>query len=106
MAAVFAYGSLIAPATIAALAGRPVTAGRDHLRARLTGWSRTWNVCTDNTADGPVAYEDPVDGTRPPIQVLANRSAARPATAAPTTEATVIGVNHSPLTSGFMARMS
>jgi cation transport regulator ChaC len=70
MAAVFGYGSLIAPATIAALVGRPVTAGRDYTRARLTGWSRTWNVCTDNTANGPVVYEDPADGTRPPIQVL------------------------------------
>jgi hypothetical protein len=70
MAAVFGYGSLIAPATIAELVGRPATAGRDYARARLTGWSRTWNVCTDNTADGPVVYEDPVDGTRPPIQVL------------------------------------
>ncbi|WP_250038448.1 gamma-glutamylcyclotransferase family protein [Paractinoplanes maris] len=55
MAAVFAYGSLVAPG---------------HRRARLTGWSRTWNVCTDNTANGPVGYEDPADGSRPPIQVL------------------------------------
>ena len=70
MAAVFGYGSLIAPATIARLAGRPVTAGCDYAQARLTGWSRTWNVCTDNTADGPVGYVDPADGTRPPIQVL------------------------------------
>jgi hypothetical protein len=70
VAAVFAYGSLIAPATIAGLVGRPPAAGRDYVRARLTGWSRTWNVCTDNTADGPVVYEDPADGTRPPIQVL------------------------------------
>ncbi|WP_249998850.1 gamma-glutamylcyclotransferase family protein [Actinoplanes sp. M2I2] len=62
MAAVFAYGSLVAPSTIAAL-------GRDRGRARLTGWSRSWNVCTDNTADGPVVYEQ-ADGTRPPIQVL------------------------------------
>ncbi|WP_305785984.1 gamma-glutamylcyclotransferase family protein [Symbioplanes lichenis] len=31
----------------------------------------TWNVCTDNTApDRRVSYEDPVDGTRPQIQVL------------------------------------
>jgi len=56
MAAVFGYGSLIA--------------GRGHARARLPGWTRTWNVCTDNTANGPVVYEDPADGTRPPIQVL------------------------------------
>jgi hypothetical protein len=70
VAAVFAYGSLIAPATIARLVGRPPAAGRDYARARLTGWSRTWNVCTDNTADGPVVYEDPADGTRPPVQVL------------------------------------
>lgn len=70
MAAVFGYGSLVAPGTIAALAGRPVTAGRDYVRARLTGWTRTWNVCTDNTANGPVVYEDPADGSRPPIQVL------------------------------------
>jgi hypothetical protein len=70
MAAVFGYGSLVAPATIAELVGRPVTAGRDYTRARLTGWSRSWNVCTDNTANGPVVYEDPADGTRPPIQVL------------------------------------
>ncbi len=70
MAAVFAYGSLIAPATIAQLAGRPVTAGRDYTPARLSGWSRTWHVCTDNTADGPVVYEDPAAGSRPPIQVL------------------------------------
>lgn len=55
MAAVFGYGSLI---------------GADHARARLTGWSRTWNVCTDNTANGPILYEDPADGSRPPIQVL------------------------------------
>ena len=70
MAAVYTYGSLVAPATIAALVGRPAVAGRDFVRARLPGWSRTWNVCTDNTADGPVAYEDPADGSRPPIQVL------------------------------------
>jgi hypothetical protein len=70
MVVVFGYGSLVSPATIAELVGRPVTAGRDYLRARLTGWSRTWNVCTDNTAGGPVVYEDPADGTRPPIQVL------------------------------------
>ena len=70
MTAVFAYGSLTAPATIARLAGRPVTAGRDYTRARLTGWSRSWHVCTDNTANGPVVYENPADGTRPPIQVL------------------------------------
>ncbi|WP_433293022.1 gamma-glutamylcyclotransferase family protein [Actinoplanes sp. CA-030573] len=70
MAAVFAYGSLIAPATIARLAGRPVVAGHDYARARLTGWSRSWNVCTDNTGDGPVTYEDPAGGTRPAIQVL------------------------------------
>jgi len=56
MAAVFGYGSLIA--------------GGDHPRARLTGWSRCWNVCTDNTADGPVVYQDPAGGARPPIQVL------------------------------------
>ena len=56
MAAVFAYGSLIA--------------GPARTRARLTGWSRNWNVCTDNTANGPVRYENPVDGNRPPIQVL------------------------------------
>ncbi len=61
---------MIAPATIAGLAGRPVVAGRDFVRARLTGWSRTWHVCTDNTADGPVAYENPADGSRPPVQVL------------------------------------
>jgi hypothetical protein len=70
MAAVFGYGSLIAPATITALAGRPAVAGRDYRRVRLTGWTRTWNVCTDNTAGGPVVYEDPADGSRPPIQVL------------------------------------
>ena len=70
MAAVFAYGSLVATATISALAGRPAVAGRDYVRARLRGWSRTWNVCTDNTAGGPVVYEDPADGSRPPIQVL------------------------------------
>jgi len=70
MAAVFGYGSLIAPTTIAGLVGRPVVAGRDYTRARLTGWSRTWNVCTDNTANGPVVYEDDADGSRPPIQVL------------------------------------
>ena len=64
MAVVFGYGSLVAPATIAALGGR------DPARARLTGWSRTWNVCTDNTANGPVVYEDVSDGSRPPIQVL------------------------------------
>src|SRR5690242_13571603 len=55
MDAVFGYGSLIAPG---------------QARARLGGWSRTWHVCTDNTANGPVVYEDPVDGSRPPIQVL------------------------------------
>src|SRR3954454_18326505 len=55
MAAVFGYGSLIAG---------------DQSRARLTGWSRTWHVCTDNTANGPVVYENPADGARPPIQVL------------------------------------
>ncbi|MCU7727755.1 gamma-glutamylcyclotransferase [Actinoplanes sp. KI2] len=55
MAAVFAYGSLVSGG---------------GTRARLTGWSRTWNVCTDNTANGPVVYADPADGTRPPIQVL------------------------------------
>jgi hypothetical protein len=27
-------------------------------------------VCTDNTANGSVIYEDPTDGSRPPIQVL------------------------------------
>jgi Gamma-glutamyl cyclotransferase, AIG2-like len=70
MAAVFGYGSLIAPATIAHLVGRPVTAGRDYARARLTGWSSTWNVCTDNTVNGSVVYEDPAEGTRPSIQVL------------------------------------
>ncbi|WP_433364185.1 gamma-glutamylcyclotransferase family protein [Actinoplanes sp. CA-142083] len=70
MAAVFAYGSLVAPATIAELVGRPVGRGRDYARARLTGWSRTWNVCTDNTLDGPVVYEDPANGRRAPIQVL------------------------------------
>jgi hypothetical protein len=59
--AVFAYGSLLAPAA---------STGGDPVRARLTGWSRTWHVCTDNTANGPVVYEDPADGTRPPIQVL------------------------------------
>ncbi|MFF5290658.1 gamma-glutamylcyclotransferase family protein [Paractinoplanes globisporus] len=70
MAAIFAYGSLLAPATIAALVGHPPTAGRDYRRARVPGWSRTWNVCTDNTANGPVVYEDPSDGSRPAIQVL------------------------------------
>jgi hypothetical protein len=55
MAAVFGYGSLIAGG---------------HPRARLTGWSRTWHVCTDNTANGPVVYQNPADGSRPPIQVL------------------------------------
>ena len=56
MAAVFAYGSLVA--------------GASRARARLTGWSRGWHVCTDNTANGPILYENPADGTRPPIQVL------------------------------------
>jgi hypothetical protein len=55
MAAVFGYGSLLA------LGG---------VRARLRGWTRTWNVCTDNTRNGPVHYENPSDGTRPPIQIL------------------------------------
>ncbi len=50
--------------------GRPVIAGRDYTRARLSGWSRSWNVCTDNTANGSVVYEDPANGIRPPIQVL------------------------------------
>ena len=70
MAAVFGYGSLIAPATITALAGRTAVRGRDFHRVRLSGWTRTWRVCTDNTAGGPVVYEDPADGSRPPIQVL------------------------------------
>ncbi|GGL10489.1 gamma-glutamylcyclotransferase family protein [Mangrovihabitans endophyticus] len=70
MIAVFAYGSLTAPATITELVGRPAEAGRDYVRVRLTGWSRSWHVCTDNTANGPVVYQNPADGTRPPIQVL------------------------------------
>ncbi|MCO8275143.1 gamma-glutamylcyclotransferase [Actinoplanes sp. TRM 88003] len=64
MALIFGYGSLVAPGTISALGGR------DPVRARLPGWSRSWNVCTDNTANGPVVYEEVVDGSRPPIQVL------------------------------------
>ncbi|MFG1603345.1 gamma-glutamylcyclotransferase family protein [Actinoplanes sp. NPDC049265] len=70
MAAVFGYGSLIAPATIAELVGRPAVAGRDYSRARLTGWSLTWNVCTDNGVNRSVAYLDPADGSRPSVQVL------------------------------------
>jgi cation transport regulator ChaC len=64
MVAVFGYGSLIAPATIAELGGH------HYARARLTGWSLSWNVCTDNGVNKSVVYEDPADGTRPPIQVL------------------------------------
>ncbi|MCY1136934.1 gamma-glutamylcyclotransferase [Actinoplanes sp. Pm04-4] len=64
MPAIFGYGSLVAPETIDGLGGR------HPRRARLRGWTRTWNVCTDNTANGPVVYQDVADGTRPPIQVL------------------------------------
>ncbi|WP_306212333.1 gamma-glutamylcyclotransferase family protein [Actinoplanes sp. RD1] len=68
---VFAYGSLAAPATMATLLGRPPVAGRDFVRTSLPGWALSWNVCTDNTSpDRKVSYEDPVDGTRPAIQVL------------------------------------
>jgi hypothetical protein len=43
--AVFAYGSLVSPASAAETLGRPVElAGH----ARLEGWSRGWHVCRDN----------------------------------------------------------
>jgi hypothetical protein len=45
--AVFAYGSLVNPASAAATLGRAVTASEP---VRLHGWRRRWSVARDNTA--------------------------------------------------------
>ncbi|XVV15943.1 gamma-glutamylcyclotransferase family protein [Actinoplanes sp. CA-131856] len=64
--AVFVYGSLMHPATLATLCGP-----EEYFPASLTGWARTWTVCTDNTIAGNrVFYLDPAGGERLPVQVL------------------------------------
>lgn len=71
-AGVFCYGSLLDPVEMTKILGldRPPADGVDFVRASLTGWRQTWDVCTDN--DGPqlTHYLDPATGERPSIQVL------------------------------------
>jgi hypothetical protein len=43
--ALFAYGSLVSPASAAETLGRPVEVAA---LARVDGWARGWNVCRDN----------------------------------------------------------
>lgn len=45
--ALFAYGSLVSPASAALTLGRPVEVAA---LARLRGWRRRWSVCRDNRA--------------------------------------------------------
>ncbi|GIF47979.1 gamma-glutamyl AIG2-like cyclotransferase [Asanoa ferruginea] len=65
---VFVYGSLISPQDITGVLGKE--AGVDHGLATLSGWRRTWNVCTDNTTSRKVRYYTPGSEERPPVQVL------------------------------------
>ena len=70
-AAVFVYGSLVAAGEIAGILGKDeADEGVDYVLATLSGWRRTWNVCTDNTTSRVVRYYTPGTGERPPIQVL------------------------------------
>jgi cation transport regulator ChaC len=58
--AVFAYGSLVSPASAAETLGRPV----DPVPARLRGWRRRWTICRDNLASEKTFAL--ADGSLPP----------------------------------------
>jgi hypothetical protein len=68
---VFVYGSIVSPADIAGILGKEeAVEGVDYALASLSGWRRTWNVCTDNTTSRTVRYYTPGTQERPPVQVL------------------------------------
>jgi hypothetical protein len=67
---VFVYGSVVLPAAITGILGHAAVAGADYVQATLSGWRRTWNVCTDNTTSTTVQYFTPGTDDRPPVQVL------------------------------------
>lgn len=58
--ALFAYGSLVNPASASQTLGRPV---RIAARARLEGWRRTWGVARDNLSSEKTFAR--ADGTLP-----------------------------------------
>jgi hypothetical protein len=61
--AVFAYGSLVSPASAELTLGRPVTISAP---LRLPGWRRVWGAARDNTAvEKTFARAD--DGSTPPF---------------------------------------
>jgi cation transport regulator ChaC len=67
---IFAYGSLLAPESIAEIVGHPAVEGTDYVRATLRGWKRSWSVCTDNTVAKKVRYVEHGTSRQPPIQIL------------------------------------
>ncbi|HUY50872.1 MAG TPA: hypothetical protein VMV92_35060 [Streptosporangiaceae bacterium] len=67
----FVYGRLVNSKALREFYGHYPRAGVDYVRARISGFRRTWSVATDNTdASRRFVYRDPDSPEAPSVQIL------------------------------------
>jgi hypothetical protein len=69
--ALFVYGRLVNPSALREFYGHYPRLGSDYVRAKLSGFRRSWSVATDNTdISRRFIYRDPATGEAPTVQIL------------------------------------
>jgi hypothetical protein len=69
--ALFVYGRLLNPDALREFYGHYPRLGSDYVRAKLSGFRRSWSVATDNTdTSRRFIYRDSITGDAPAVQIL------------------------------------